>query len=113
MVECTRFVTMSMHACWYDFFSSIISATEKSVIITCWGRESPAVWLRAMSRLSATMRSMNLSLRGSRVSAPYRLPSFSWIGSGCLAIISSNTLLSWTAITPRRQPVQPKYLLYE
>ncbi len=33
--------------------------------------------------------------------------------SGCLAIIASKMLSSCTATVPRRQPVQPKYLLYE
>ena len=43
---------------------------REQLIITCCGSDSPAVWLSATSRLSATMRSMNLILRGSSVSAP-------------------------------------------
>ena len=65
-----RRCTISMQAAWYRFSLSISSARENRLIMTCWGSESPAVWLRATSRLSATMRSMNLILRGSRVSAP-------------------------------------------
>ena len=49
---------------------SIISQSENMLIMTCCGSDSPAVWLRPMSRLSATMRSMNLILRGSSVSGP-------------------------------------------
>ena len=59
MVAITRFRTMSMQARWYAFFSSWSSASENSAIMTCCGSDSPAVWFNAMSRLSATMRSMN------------------------------------------------------
>ena len=39
------------------------------------------------------------------------LGTFTLVGVGSFAIISSKMLSSWTAIAPRRQPVQPKYLL--
>ena len=60
---------MPRQAFWYCFFSSISSYNENSVIMTCCGSDRPAVWFSATSRLSATIRSMNLSLRGSSVRA--------------------------------------------
>ncbi|MNT99803.1 hypothetical protein D3C72_2427500 [compost metagenome] len=50
--------------------SSIISESENNDIITCCGNDRPAVWLRAMSRLSATIRSISFISRGLSVSGP-------------------------------------------
>ncbi len=42
----------------YDSSSSSSAKVANKVICTCWGSESPAVWLSATCRLSATIRSM-------------------------------------------------------
>ena len=46
--------------------------SENNPIWICWGSDSPAVWLSAISRLSATIRSMNLIFSGVSVMLPYR-----------------------------------------
>ena len=89
IIAVARRWTISMQAAWYAFAVSISSESENRLIITCCGSESPAVWLRATSRLSATMRSMNFSLRGSRVIGKYRLSSAFSAPSGSFAIILS------------------------
>ena len=58
LLQCGRARCSGSERCTSRLSSSSVNS-ENNVICTCCGRERPAVWLSATSRLSATIRSMN------------------------------------------------------